>query len=196
MPFTNFIQTHPPSADLRKADTSLVKNYEKRLPVDILDLWTSYGFGDYSEGLLRLINPDDYNNILYEWLNKKDMSRIPILITAFGEIFYYRDLGITFSDEGDEIHHEDFNLLDVHFKNIEVCTWSSISFFEDYLCDENIIESMLRKSLFEQSVEKSGRLAENECFYFVPALALGGTESIECIAKGDMNVQLSILFQL
>lgn len=41
-----------------------------------------------------------------------------------------------------------------------------------------------------------GPLAAHECFGFVPALALGGSEDLSCVRKVDMRVHLSLLSQM
>ena len=60
------------------------------LPKEIIELWEEYGFGEYGDGLLKVVDPREYMNSLYTWLGQKDFNKIPIIVTAFGDIFYYR----------------------------------------------------------------------------------------------------------
>ncbi len=109
-----FIEKHQPGKNLQKATQSKLDQYSTRLPASILELWRGYGFGSYSGGLIRLIDPEIYNDTLYTWLGKKNDKRIPLALSAFGELFYYRDLGSG---------AEDVSVLKVHYKSIHVCSW-------------------------------------------------------------------------
>lgn len=182
-----FIEKYRPGQDLQKVNQSKIAEYSTRLPASILELWRDYGFGAYSDGLIRLINPEIYNETLYTWLGKKNDKRIPIAISAFGELFYYRDLG---SGEAD------VSMLKVHDKLIEVCSWSLKDFFNDYLCDYEIIEAVLRHELFQKALQKHGPLKNDEIYSFVPALALGGAAEVEFIKKANARVHLDLLFQM
>ncbi|HEX7715341.1 MAG TPA: T6SS immunity protein Tdi1 domain-containing protein [Bacillota bacterium] len=182
-----FIEKHRPEQDLQKVNQSKIDEYSTRLPACILELWQDYGFGSYSAGLIRLIDPEIFNEILYTWLGKKNDKRIPIALSAFGELFYYRDL-----DNG----AEDVSILKVHYKSIDVCTWSLKDFFNDYLCDDEIIEEVLRQELFRKALEKYGPLKDDEIYSFVPALVMGGAAEVEFIKKANALVHLDILFQM
>jgi Uncharacterized conserved protein len=182
-----FIEEHQPGKDLQKAAESRLNEYSNRLPGSILELWRDFGFGSYGNGLIRLVDPDEYNETLYTWLGKKNEKRIPIALSAFGELFFYRDLG---SGE------EDVSMLNVHYKSIDVCVWSLNDFFNDYLCDDDIINDILRQELFQQALQKYGPLTSGEIYSFVPALALGGAAEVEFIQKVNALVHLEILFQM
>ena len=182
-----FIEKHQPGKDLQKAAQFKSDQYATRLPVSILELWRDYGFGSYSNGLIRLIDPEIYNETLYTWLGKKNDKRIPIALSAFGELFYYRDLG---SGE------EDVSMLNVHYKSVDVCSWSLKGFFNEYLCDDEIIEEVLRQELFREAFEKHGPLKNDEIYSFVPALAMGGAAEVGNIKKANALVHLDLLFQM
>ncbi|WP_286674652.1 GAD-like domain-containing protein, partial [Clostridium sp. ZBS3] len=62
------------------------------LPTELLNFWKEYGFGNYGDGIIKVINPLEYMENFYEWLGKEDFSKIPIILTAFGDAFYYRKL--------------------------------------------------------------------------------------------------------
>ena len=51
-------------------------------------------------------------------------------------------------------------------------------------------------SLFQEASAKQGGLAENEIFFFAPALAFGGIESIQYIEKGNAVVHQHLLFEM
>ena len=108
-------------------------------------------------------------------------------MTAFGDIFYYRKL---------EDNENDISILDIHYRKIDVCTYSYEDFFEGYISDKNIIKRVLRKDLFNEAVKTLGQLKYEEIFFFAPALVLGGAENIKYVKKGKANVHHQVLLQI
>ena len=184
---TNFVKAYAPGKELGKPDETLLEFAKQMLPSEIVYLWTEYGFGDYGDGLIKVVDPRDYMDSLYSWLGSQDFHKIPIMVSAFGDIFYYRKL------ENDE---NDVSLLDIHYRRIDVCTYSYEEFFEKYISNAEIKENVLRKNLFDQAVEKLGSLKYNEAFFFVPALVLGGGEDIKYVSKGDAYTHQHLLLEL
>ena len=88
------------------------------------------------------------------------------------------------------------SLLNIHYKKIEVCTYSYQEFFENYILDKNIIKNVLREDLYKQAVEKLGKLDYEDIFFFTPALVLGGGEDIKYIKKGNGAVHHQVLLQI
>lgn len=183
----NFVKEYTPGKDLKKPDDKLLEFANQMLPEEIVYLWEEYGFGDYGDGLIKVVDPRDYMHSLYSWLGGQDFNKIPIMVSAFGDIFYYRRL-----EEGEN----DVSLLDIHYRKIDVCTYSYEEFFDDYILDPEIKEDILRKDLFDQATAKLGSLKHNEAFFFVPALVLGGGEDIKYVNKGDASTHQQLLLEL
>ena len=167
-----------------------VKKYQAYLPEALLELWQNHGFGFYGNGLLQIINPELYQDELWSWLMKDepDMTRLPIAISAFGLVFYYRLL----SEDGDE----DISFIDPHNSDIGVTAWSLTDFFNDWICDDEIIEQFLEKSALAKAQTQYGKLAENQMYCYLPALRLGGRASDLNLDKGDAATHLDFLYQL
>ena len=182
-----FIAEYKPGNDLVNPDKELLDFGRQMLPPEILYLWETYGFGEYGNGFIKVVDPRDYMHSLYTWLGKQDFSKIPLFVSAFGDIFYYRKL------EGEE---NDISMLDIHYRKVEVCGYSYQEFFDGYILDENVKENVLRRALFNEATAKLGALAVNECFFFVPALVIGGAEDIKHVKKGDANVHQHLLFEI
>ncbi|MDU2169492.1 MAG: DUF1851 domain-containing protein, partial [Clostridium perfringens] len=185
--FLQFTRIFEPTDDLVKPTEEELKQFEDILPSELLHFWKEYGFGNYGNGIIKVINQLDYMGSLYEWLGKEDFSKLPILVTGFGDIFYYRKLS-----EVDE----DICLLNIHYRNITVCSYNLEDFFKAYIVDEVNYSKILRKELFDQAYVVKGNLKPNDIYFFVPSLILGGKESVELIDKGNANVHQSLLFQL
>lgn len=182
-----FLELYKPQENLTKPDDEILNFGRQMLPEEIVELWEEYGFGEYGDGLIKVIDPREYMNSLYTWLGQKDFNKIPIIMTAFGDIFYYRKL---------EDNENDISILDIHYRKIDVCTYSYEDFFEGYISDKNIIKRVLRKDLFNEAVKTLGQLKYEEIFFFAPALVLGGAENIKYVKKGKANVHHQVLLQI
>lgn len=182
-----FLELYKPQENLTKPDDEILNFGRQMLPEEIVKLWEEYGFGEYGDGLIKVIDPRDYMNSLYTWLGQKDFNKIPIIMTAFGDIFYYRKL---------EDNENDISILDIHYRKIDVCTYSYEDFFEGYILDKDIIKSVLRKDLFNEAVKTLGQLKYEEIFFFTPALVLGGAENIKYVKKGKATVHHQVLLQI
>ncbi|MBY6931647.1 GAD-like domain-containing protein [Clostridium botulinum] len=185
--FSHFINTFKPSNNLLKPTEEELKQFKNSLPTELLNFWKEYGFGNYGDGIIKVINPLEYMENFYEWLGKEDFSKIPIILTAFGDVFYYRKLQ-------DDV--EDICLLSIHYRNSIVCSYSLQEFFKLYIVNEQIYNEVLRRKLFQQAYAVKGSLELNQIYFFTPALILGGKELIESIDRGDANIHQSILLQL
>jgi hypothetical protein len=185
--FSKFVNTYKPSTDLTKPTQEMLEWYADKLPKELLRFWTEHGFGNYGDGLIKVVEPSEYMDSFYTWIGKEDDSKLPILVTAFGDIFYYRKLSDT---EGD------VSLLDIHYRNIEVCDYTLENFFEKYMVDPELSKELLKKSLFDQAVKKLGRLTYPDIYFFKPALVLGGAENTDYLDKGNASVHQLILHQL
>lgn len=185
--FSEFVRVFEPEDKLIKPKEEEIEEFAKVLPIEVLEFWRKYGFGNYGNGIVKVVNPLDYMENFYDWIGEQDFSKIPLLITGFGDVFYYRKL------QGDA---EDVCLLDIHYRNITVCSYSLKEFFETYIVNEDNYNKNFKKKLFKQAYDAKGKITASQIYYFVPALALGGKESVDFIDKGDSNVHQSLLLQL
>ena len=182
-----FLKKYKPGENLQKPDEEILNFGRQMLPKEIVELWEDHGFGEYGDGIIKVVDPREYMNSLYSWLGRKDLSRIPIIATAFGDIFYYRKL---------ENNENDVSLLNIHYRKIEVCGYSCQGFFERYLSDKSVIKKVLRADLYKQAVKKFRQLGYPDMFFFVPALVLGGGEDIKYIEKGNGAVHQMVLLAM
>lgn len=181
-----FLQKYPAGKTTPAAKETIDK-YKGLVPSALIELWEKQGFGKYGNGLIEIFNPDDFQDTLARWLGRKVDNYVPIAISAFGDLFYYRKLTET---------DEDVCYIDPQYRRINVCTWSLTDFFNDYLLSEENITDFLRKNLFEQAFEQNGELTNNEIYIFKLAFMIGGAEEIGNVDKGNAQVQLEILFQM
>lgn len=184
---SKFLKKYKPGNNIQKPDEEILNFGKQILPEEIIELWVDYGFGEYGDGLIKVVDPREYINSLYSWLGRKDFNRIPIIVTAFGDIFYYRKLANS---------ENDVSLLNIHYRRTEVCGFSYQDFFERYILDKDVIKKVLRDDLYKQAVKKLGKLSYKDIFFFVPALVLGGSENIKYIEKGNGVIHQMLLLQI
>lgn len=185
-PFDLFVGKYPPGNDLRKPTPGMLEQVQGKVPAELLDFWQEYGFGNYGGGLLKMIYPMDYADTLTLWLGEQE-GCLPILMTGFGTLFIYRKRSET---------ADDMCLLDIHYRRSGSFSAGFSDFFERILPSESFAEQFLRTELFQEASAKYGGLAEREIFFFAPALAFGGEESLPHIEKGDAVVHQHLLFEL
>ena len=179
-----FLEQYKPDEKLKKPDEKILEFGKKSLPKEVIKLWTDYGFGNYGNGMIKIVDPRDYMGSFYKWIGKEDFNKIPIAITAFGDIFFYDRTNGTIS------------FLDIHYRQIGLCTDTWQEFFDKFLANEENRLSVLREKLFNEALKKIGKLADNEIYMFVPALVIGGTETAENLEKGDASTHQHLLFDL
>lgn len=168
----------------------LIEKYTGIIPAELIELWQTAGSGFYkfNDCELQMINPDLYIENLCGWFNRPvTYARIPIAISPFGIIIYYRKLSET---------DYDFAYLDPHTSQSEVLSWDTSSFFNDLLLDDDIKNFLFEPELAVKATKKKGTLDINEMYTFVPALRLGGNRTLEYLDKCNAQVQLDILLQL
>src|SRR5436190_15048493 len=97
--FSKFTKEYGSPADQEKPDKKLIEEYRGRLPDEMLEFWERFGFGSYRNGLLWVVNPEQLEEPLAEWVSaKKKQKPIGVIRTAFGKIIYWHDGGFTLLD--------------------------------------------------------------------------------------------------
>jgi hypothetical protein len=178
-----FIQKYSASTDAIKLKENGINDYLGQLPDFYLSFLQENGFGTYGNGIIQLINPNEYRDTLKQWLGKDNPNYLPIALGAFGDLYYYRKLTET---------DEDICVLDTAYRQISNCMWDLKDFFNDYLCDDEIV----RSEMFENSKNTIGMLKAGQMYIYKLAPALGGDdEDLENRTIGDAKVHLDILFQ-
>ena len=153
-------------------DTFIAKYADLSYP-ELNTLWQEVGLGSYCNGLFKLINPSDYQDVLNScYVMDYDISFLPFMCTAFGDVFAY-------------VKNPELNNYIVYL-NVRYGT---------YLILPDNLALLLNKIIFNQSFlkgwfdlenysvmqEKLGTPDFDECFGYSPLLAMGGSENLENI---------------
>ena len=60
----------------------VIEKYRNLVPKEMIEIWEKYGLGSFLNEYLRVINPDDYKELVEETYFRGNVA-IPIFITAF-----------------------------------------------------------------------------------------------------------------
>lgn len=168
---------------VRVAEVSndLIQKYRELLPVEVITLWQEYGFGTFKNGYFKIINPDDYKMLLENSYFKGDVS-IPIFATAFGDLVIW--------EEGKFVsivkyRYSDFDVIIEGFEH-----------FEETILDEELADEFYTFEKYNKAVKKHGFLEYDECFGYVPLLAMGGKESVNNIKKVKIREHIALITSL
>ena len=185
MSFENFLNCYEPFKEPKRADEKVVEKYRGLIPENLINFWKNQGMGKYGYGIIEIINPEEYREVLEKWLGKKVPNYFPIAISGFGELYYYRKIS-------EDV--EDVCVIDPHYRSINTCAWSLKGFFEEYLCEDEVLDFVFRKDLFIEAFKNVGILETGDIYMFTPALKIGGAEKLKYLKIGNAGVHLELLF--
>lgn len=155
-----------------------IRKYSTILPGELMQIWEKYGFGSLIEGYLRIINPDDYQELLNDTYFRGKIS-IPILITAFGDIVTYEEggyIGIVKYKDGSS------SVISRHFKK-----------FMSNLTEKAFTDKYLEISQYAEAIDKLGVLGQDECFGYIPISGLDGSEKTQNLKKIKTREYIEII---
>lgn len=179
--FDKFKQKHGPPSQCRKVSAASRAKYAGKLPDELLAEWEQFGWCAYSDGLLWTVNPDDYEDILPDWLDDADGAYV-FLRTAFGGMYYWN---------GSEASY-----IDVLFGGVWPLFPTLEMNLDEMLCDDTYLDDVVRRREFEQALPRLKPPAWNECYSFVPAIALGGAIDANNLERAKLREHLAILSQV
>ena len=159
----------------------LIKEYEDKLPSEVIAFWKEFGFGTFYDGYLKSINPNDYKELLEKSYFLGDVS-IPIFATGFGDLITWqkdRYIGIV------KYRYGDFDVIDDGF-----------DFFFDELTNGELDDDELSIKQYKAAIKKLGDLEYDECFGYVPLLALGGKESVDNLKKVKIREHINLIYAM
>lgn len=162
-------------------EQKIVEKYNNVIPQKLLELWENKGLGMFMDGYLKTINPDEYKNILNEsYFNAA--NSIPIMATAFGDIITWEE-------------NKYVGLVKYKYGTSEIMI-SNYDLFLVLLNNNSFVSRFFQIDLYEKAVDKYGTLNYDECFGYVPLLAIGGKESVNNIKKVKIREHIALITEL
>lgn len=159
-------------------DEKLISQYEEKLPQKIIYVWKNYGLGTFYNGYLKIINPNEYKELIEKTYFQGNVS-IPIFATAFGDIITWEK-------------NQFIGIIKYRYGENDVISDGFDFFYEDLL-DGEFDDTDFNIKKYKEALNKYGMLEYDECFGYVPLITMGGKESVENIKKAKIKEHISLI---
>ncbi|MBR0529331.1 MAG: DUF1851 domain-containing protein [Ruminococcus sp.] len=166
---------------IKEVDKETIEKYRGKLPDEYLDIWQEHGYCTFYGGYLKVINPDEYISLVKESYFLGDAS-IPIMATAFGDILTWEE-------------NQYVGILKYRYNDNDIVSYG-FEFFFDIIEDEECAAEYFTIKKYNAAVKKYGELEYDECFGYVPLLALGGKESVDNLKKVKMKEHIELIYSM
>lgn len=158
----------------------LCEKYASALPPELLRVWWDYGFGVLLDGCLKIINSDEYQDLLRDTYALAD-SAIPVFATTFAGLLTWK--------KGRYLR----------FVNYQSGTFEGVAaglrFFWGDLADGVFNDRFLELARYREAVQVLGPLLFDECFGYAPLLGLGGSRRAEHLRKYKLREHVTFIAQ-
>lgn len=197
--FAYFLKKFGEATYTDKVPESSIQKFKGILPDQLLEYWRLEGWSAYANGLMWTVNPEDYSDLVQQWLEGTHYPKIDkyhcIARTAFGVLYVWGEKynqWFTISCPTNVIVAFDKKLFNVNPDPDH----SIKSFFASASAKARDLKDLNSKVLTPQSFKKLGHLKPNEVYAFAPALVAGGSPVVDNVEKEDLFIHLSILREM
>ncbi|MDR9835753.1 GAD-like domain-containing protein [Herbaspirillum huttiense] len=197
--FKYFISNFGEATKTSPVPAESLEKWRGKLPDKLLKYWEQEGWCEYANGLFCTVDPDDYEDLVDEWLADTGLDEIDafhvIARTAFGELHVCGEktgCSVTIYCALNMVAALENRLKAKTKEDLDFSIRSFFAFNEPIeldMKDEN------GQPLFERARSKLGPLEPHEIYGFEPAIVLGGKILLENLVKVNANVHLTILRQ-
>ena len=173
-----------------KVSEEVINKYKEIIPEDLLEVWKEYGFGSFLNGYLKIVNPDDYEEVLKETYIQTEVEKIKnttvLFATGMGDLIVW------------EYVDEDISsvILVSYRRGYSSIILASFRNFFRVLNEESFRKRKLKWDPYLQAREKYGEPAYDECFGYVPLLGLGGKDTVDNLKKVKLKEHIYIINDL
>ncbi|VVN95498.1 hypothetical protein PS712_06085 [Pseudomonas fluorescens] len=190
--FSNFLDTFGGPVDRREVPTSSIEHYKGKLPNQLLEYWAEHGWCGYGGGIFWIVNPQEYEGVVASWIEGTRFEEVDtyhlIARSAFGDLYLWGEK-TGFSLKITSV------LSRVVVKNLEIINDDMDRELQAFLLSRNV-DSNDYGDLFIPTKKKLGPLRHDEMYGFVPALMLGGPDTLDHLEKVKAVEHLTLLSQI
>ena len=166
----------------------IIEKYRGKVSDDIISLWREYGFCTTEDGYYKLVNPDDYIDIIGEiYGGEHDNVAVTdeaavVFATGMADVILYDNDGFFIYVN---VRHEKCGAIGKNF-TVTMRRMRTADFRHTVLSWEP----------YEDAVKKLGVPTYEECFAYESLLSLGGNENVDNLRKVNLAVHLDIVSQM
>jgi hypothetical protein len=164
-----------------RVSDQILEQFRGKLPDKLLQTWQTFGFGSMSNGFIKIVNPNEYVELLKTvYSSPIDEVAVPIIATGFGDLIVW----------------EDNDIVLIHLrKGISNVLPTDFEFFLDDVYDEYFLNKELNNQNYTEAVNMLGNLAYDECYAYFPLLGVGGVADVENLKKVKIREYITIVSQ-
>lgn len=162
-------------------EQSVIDEYTDKVPDNILAIWKQLGLGYFMNGYLKIIDPNEYQQLVGNTYFRGKES-IPIMLTGLGDVITW--------EKGKYL-----GLIKYRRGTFEILETGCSYFWEDLLDESYVLECLDNQQYFA-ACNKYGNLKYDECFGYTPLLGLGGSEIVDNLKKVRIKEHILIIAQL
>lgn len=195
--FAEFLGAYE-TADVIRPSAEEIERYRGRLPDMLLAFWAEHGWCSWSQGQYWVCDPARVQPVI-EHVFKGDPELDPSRMTGFG----YTAFGEVDIWHGDSTIRLDLLMNKVRIDAPEIDERSGRRWTDEVLMGLRLTnrlapaippwEDAKQRNMMPQALERLGRLGWGEIYGFVPALSLGGTNSVAKLHKQPLVEHLVLL---
>ncbi|KPW35743.1 GAD-like domain protein [Pseudomonas coronafaciens pv. atropurpurea] len=190
--FARFIEKLGAPIDRQEVPASSINRYQGKLPNLLLEYWAEHGWCGYGDGIFWLVNPQEYEGVAASWVEGTEFEKLDtyhiIARSAFGDLYFWG-----------EKTGASLNITSILSRYIAFNSTLGLEHMDKQL--QNFLLTRSKDNddyggLFEPAKKKIGVLRHNEMYGFVPALMLGGPDTLEHLEKVKAAEHLILLSQI
>lgn len=181
--FDGFLEDFGEPHDCVQIPDSVIEDYRDKLPGYFFKYWRAMGACGFNNGLVWMVNPAEYQDLLDMWLDgtlfesRNDLSVIARSAFGYLEVWAGRKgVVMTINPNLNAIYYESSNdkfSLDDEEEAIKIQRFWGHSFTEDF--DKT---DASEKPMFARALKKLGPLKSDEMYGYKHRPALGGKEDV------------------
>lgn len=184
-------------SDSRPAPQEVIDKYRSILPANVIHYWETEGFCQFRNGLFFSVNPDDWQFVVDAWIKGTPYAKLgpffALTRSAFGKIYLFNEkIGATTKIDAAQLSIYSYDIEPTDQRGRET---SAGMVFHPRPEDIDVFDSEDRP-LFERALAKLGPVGWDEMYAFEPALAMGGSQRLENLAKLDWRVHMMLLREI
>jgi hypothetical protein len=182
--FERFIEKRGSIKKFGKPSDEVVEKYKNNIPEYIIEVWKTFGFGSYAEGMFFISNPNPFESITEIYFGKKSTHTV-IGRSSFGDLIIW--------------DAEDSSIISLNAssgKGVRMADDGDIDGFFAFTMNNDKFYDAHNYQMHLKAVEKFGQLEEDQVFGFFPALSMGGKEKLENIKVVQIREYLAMLAEI